>query len=62
MDEEENAATRADAGILLVALQSFSFLCFLGLWGPVLQEINDTQTYRQTKGLNFHQCDINSKH
>ena len=36
-------------------------MCFLGLWGPVLQEINDTQTYLQTKGLNLHQCDIKLK-
>lgn len=56
--EEENTGTRADAGVLLGALQSFSFLCFLGLWGPVLLEINDTQTYLQTKGLNIQQCDI----
>ena len=61
MDEEENAATRADAGILLVALQSFSFLCFLGLWWPVLLEMNDTQKYLQTKGLNLQQCDIKLK-
>ena len=60
-DEEENTATRADAGVLLSALQSFSFLCFLGLWGPVLLEINDSQKYLQTKGLNIHQCDIKLK-
>jgi len=47
--EDENTATRADAGVLLVALQSFSFSCFLGLWLPVLLEINNTQTYFQTK-------------
>ena len=47
--EDENTATRADAGVLLVALQSFSFLCFFGLWLPVLLEINNTQTYLQTK-------------
>jgi len=47
--EDENTATRADAGgVPLVALQ-FSFLCFLGLWLPVLLEINSTQTYLQTK-------------
>ncbi|XP_069582652.1 zinc finger MYM-type protein 1-like [Ranitomeya imitator] len=55
--EEENRVTRSDAGVLLVALQSFSFLCFLGLWESVLKEINDTQVYLQTKGLNIQQCD-----
>ena len=56
--EEENIVTRSEAGLLLGALQSFPFLCFLGLWEPVLREINDTQAYLQTKGLNVQQCDI----
>ena len=56
--EEENTVTRSDAGMLLGALQSFSFLCFLGLWESVLLEINDTQAYLQTKGLNIQQCDM----
>jgi len=46
-----------DAGVLLGGLQSFSFLCFLGLWEPIV-ETNDTQTYVQTKGLNIQKCDI----
>ena len=57
--KEENTATRADADVLPSALQSFSVLCFLGLWLSVLQEINDTQTYLQTKGLNIQQCEMN---
>ena len=53
---DENSNTRADAGILLTAMQSFSFLCFLGLWKPVLIEVNDAQIYLQTKGLSIQQC------
>ncbi|CAH0400600.1 unnamed protein product [Chilo suppressalis] len=53
---EESSNTRADAGTLLVALESFSFLCFLGFWELVLLEINDAQNYLQTKGLNVQQC------
>ncbi|KAK4871764.1 hypothetical protein RN001_015888 [Aquatica leii] len=53
---KENAVTRSDAGLLLPALQSLPFLVFLGLWNRVLCEINDTQLYLQTKGLNVHHC------
>ena len=42
---EENTATELEAGLLLDALQSFLFLCFLGLWEPVLLKINDKQIY-----------------
>lgn len=55
---EENTVTRSEAVVLLGTLQLFPFLCFLGLWEPVLLEINDTQAYLQTKGLNLKQCDI----
>jgi len=51
--EDENTTTRADVGVLLVALQSFSFLCFLGLWLPVLLEINRTQTYSTPNDLAY---------
>jgi len=34
--EEENSKTRSDAGILLNSIQSFTFLCYLNLWEPVL--------------------------
>ncbi|CAG9770343.1 unnamed protein product [Ceutorhynchus assimilis] len=37
----ENAATRSDAGLLLNALQSLSFLAFLGLWSRVLVDNRD---------------------
>lgn len=53
---DESLNTRTDAGTMLVAMQSFSFLCFLGLWQPVLREVNDAQNYLQTEGLNVHQC------
>jgi len=56
--EDENTATRVDAGVLLVALQSFSFLCFLGLWLPILSKINSTQTYLQTKWFSLQKCDV----
>jgi len=55
--EEENSLTRADAGVLLNAVQSFSFLCFFNLWESILSDINDTQIFLQKKGLNLHQCD-----
>ncbi|GBP32367.1 hypothetical protein EVAR_25622_1 [Eumeta japonica] len=48
----ESLNTRKDAGALLVTMQSFSFLCFLGLWQPALQEVNGAQT----KGLNIRLC------
>lgn len=56
--EEENSKTRSDAGILLNSMQSFSFLCYLNLWEPVLLEINDAQKYLQIKRLNVLQCHI----
>lgn len=48
-EKDESLNTRTDAESLLVAMQSFSFLCFLGLWQSVLREINDTQNYLQTE-------------
>lgn len=52
----ESLNTRTDAGTLLVSMQSFSFLCFLGLWQPVLHEVNDAQKYLQTRGLDIRLC------
>ncbi|CAB3229558.1 unnamed protein product [Arctia plantaginis] len=54
--QRKNVATRSDAGLLLTALQSLSFLALLGLWSPVLREVNDAQLYLQAKGLNVDQC------
>ena len=53
---DENSDTKADAGILFTSMQPFSFLCFLGLWRPILIEVIDTKIYLQTKGLNIQQC------
>ena len=56
MGVEENSITRSDAGVVLQAILSFSFLTFLGLWNAILLEINDAQKYMQTKGLCLNQC------
>lgn len=53
---DESINTRTDAASLMVAMESFSFLCFLGLWQPILREVNDAQNYLQTKGLNVIEC------
>ncbi|GFV93441.1 uncharacterized protein TNCV_1987561 [Trichonephila clavipes] len=39
-------------------MQSYSLLCYLGFWQPVLCEVNDahTQNYLQKEGLNIRQC------
>lgn len=59
--DDENLQTKTDAGILSSSLQSFSFLSFLFFWNDVLHEINDTQIYLQTKGLDLYQCDLKLK-
>ncbi|CAB4060193.1 unnamed protein product [Lepeophtheirus salmonis] len=56
MEDVENATTRSDAGLILQAMLSFSFLTFLSLWRGILREINDTQKFLQTKGLDLQQC------
>ena len=48
---EENADTRSSAGIMMHSITTFPFLCYLGLWGKILPEVNDVQKYLQTKGL-----------
>ncbi|CAI9724790.1 Hypothetical predicted protein [Octopus vulgaris] len=58
MENAENATTRSDAGLILQAMLPFSFLSFFGLWRDILPEINDTQKYLQTKGLELQQCVI----
>jgi len=55
--EKENTQTRSDAGILLTSLQTFQFISFLNFWSGILPEIEDTQKYLQTRGLDLHQCD-----
>lgn len=46
-DDDENITTRSDAGLLLTAVRSSTFIAFLGFWAPILAEINDTQSYMQ---------------
>ena len=41
--------TREEAGLLLSALQTFSFLCFLYMCEPILSEVDITQKYLQQK-------------
>ena len=55
--EEEDLNTRWKAAASLKGLQSFPFLCFLGMWNSVLREIDDTQKYLQIKGLALGCCD-----
>ena len=52
--------TRADAGVLVRALQS-SFISFQGLWGAVLPEMDDTQKYLQRKGIDIQKCHLKIK-
>ena len=40
---------REEAGLLLSALQTFSFLCFLYMWEPILSEAIITQKYFEQK-------------
>lgn len=49
----EIAETRSNDGSLLVALQNFTFLSYLGFWSPVLAEINHAQAYMQKKYLSI---------
>lgn len=49
----ENLNTRASARTLLPAVCDFTFLCYLFFWCDVLQEIDLTQKYLQTKGLSL---------
>ena len=48
--------TREEAGLLLSALQTFSFLCFLYMWEPRLSEVVITQNTYSKEDLNLIQC------
>ena len=48
-DDNENVITRSDAGLILLAIQSFPFLCYLGFWSEILGEINDAPN----KGIGY---------
>lgn len=50
-DPRENVETRGAAQGLLPAVCDFTFLCYLYFWAAVLEEVNYTQQYLQTKGL-----------
>lgn len=50
-DPDENLDTRGTARSLLPAVCNFTFLCYLFFWCDVLEEVNLTQLYLQTKGL-----------
>ena len=52
---EENSYTRGDANIVIASLTTFPLLCYLGLWGKVLPEVDDVQEYLQRKGLGLDQ-------
>ena len=52
---EENSYTRGDANIVIASLTTFPFLCYLGLWGKVLPEVDAAQKYLQKKGLGLDQ-------
>jgi hypothetical protein len=47
----ENLDTRGTAQGLLPAVCDFTFLCNLYFWADILEEVNLTQQYLQTKGL-----------
>lgn len=53
---DETVETRGAAHILLPAISDFSFLCYLSLWGQVLEEVNHTQKYLQLEGINLEKC------
>ena len=40
---EENSYSRGDANIVIASLTTFPLLCYLGLWGKVLPEVNVVQ-------------------
>jgi len=47
--------TRSEASTALAAISTFQFLCFLNIWGNILPEVDNIQSYLQTKGLGLHQ-------
>lgn len=52
-DPQENLDTRGTAQGLLSAVCNFTFLCYLYFWCDVLEEVNLTHQYLQTKGLSL---------
>ena len=54
--------TRSGAGIIMSSLNTFPFICYLGLFGKIFPEVVDVHKYLQTKGLRLDQfvCQIQS--
>ena len=50
--DAETVQTIGDAGTILTAILSYSFISYLYLWNPILQEIE----HLQTKGLGLDSC------
>jgi len=50
-DPSENVDTRGSAQMLIKNICDFNFLSYLHLWCNVLEEVNHTQKYLQTKGI-----------
>lgn len=57
----ETVETRGDAGTILTAIMSYSFISYLYFWNDILQEIDNTQKHLQTKGLAIDSCAIKMK-
>ena len=54
--DAETVQTRGVAGVILTAILSYSFISYLYLWNPILQEIDNTLKHLQTKGLGLDSC------
>lgn len=44
-DQTENSDTRGDAGTLLSSISTFTFICFLHMWGDILPKVDKVQKY-----------------
>ncbi len=55
-DHRENVDTRESAECLLKAVCDFSFFGFLSFWCDILKEVDLTQKYLQTEGINLEKC------
>ena len=53
---DSDDAARCQSSPLVQAMQSSAFLSYLGMWFSILAEINDTQSFLQTNGLNLDHC------
>ena len=52
--------TRGAAQGILPAVCDFTFLCYLYFWADILEEVNLTQQYLQTKGLSLDKVVTNT--